>query len=83
MTEALFAMMFLMLLFNAVEIPFTIRFGEKRGCLIKTIIGIGIVIIALLAFFINPARVSDVVNDFLSYPKVFSKSLNMTNQSQC
>ncbi len=70
MTDALFAMMFLMLLFNAVEIPFTIRFGEKRGSLIKTIIGIGIVIIALLAFFINPAGVSDVVNDFLFNGKI-------------
>ena len=70
MTEALLAMMFLMLLFNAVEIPFTIRFGEKRGSLIKTIIGIGIVIIALLAFFINPAGVSDVVNDFLFNGKI-------------
>lgn len=70
MTEALFAMMFLMLLFNAVEIPFTIRFGEKRGSIIKTIIGIGIVIIALLAFFINPAGVSDVVNDFLFNGKI-------------
>ena len=70
MIEALFAMMFLMLLFNAVEIPFTIRFGEKRGSLIKTIIGIGIVIIALLAFFINPTGVSDTVNDFLFNGKI-------------
>ena len=65
MAEAVLAMMFLMLLFNAIEIPFTIRFGEKRGSIIKTTIGIVIVIIALLAFFINPAGVSDIVNDFL------------------
>lgn len=70
MTESLFAMMFLMILFNAIEIPFTIRFGEKRGSIIKTTIGIGIVIIALLAFFINPAGVSDVVNDFLFNGKI-------------
>ncbi len=70
MTEALFAMTFLMILFNAIEIPFTIRFGEKRGSIIKITIGIGIVIIALLAFFINPAGVSDVVNDFLFNGKI-------------
>ena len=65
MTEALAAMVFLMLLFNAGSIPFTLRFGEKRGSLIKTIIGIVMVIIVLIAFFVNPAGVSDVVNDFL------------------
>lgn len=70
MAEAVLAMMFLMLLFNAVEIPFTIRFGEKRGSIIKTTIGIVIVIIALLAFFINPAGVSDIVNDFLFNGKI-------------
>lgn len=70
MAEAVLAMMFLMLLFNAIEIPFTIRFGEKRGSIIKTTIGIVIIIIALLAFFINPAGVAGVVNDFLFNGKI-------------
>lgn len=73
MSEALLTMMFLMLLFNAVEIPFTIRFGEKRGSIIRTVIWLGIIISVLVAFFINPVEVSDIVNDFLFSGKISSR----------
>ena len=70
MTEALAAMVFLMLLLNAGSIPFTVLFGEKRGSIIRVILGNVILILLILAVFKDPIRTVDIINDFLENGKV-------------
>lgn len=57
---------FLQILLCALEIPFTIRFGDKKGSSIMSIFSIAIVWIFILLFFLNPVNVADIMNDFLS-----------------
>lgn len=56
---------FFQLLLCAVDIPFTIRFGDKKGSSVKTIIMIVLLIILILVWFLNPVAVADIMNNFL------------------
>ena len=63
MAEVFVVLLFLQLLLNAVEIPFTFRFGVKKGNTIKTILMIGIFVIFMLVSMINPAGIAELFSN--------------------
>lgn len=58
-TETLSFLMVLQFLIHAVEIPFSIRFGIKKGNSIKIILFLSVVVIFVLIFILNPEGVAD------------------------
>lgn len=63
MAKVFFMLFFVQLLLLAIDMPFTIRFGAKRGSTIKTILLVGAVIILLLVFLFNPAGLADFISN--------------------
>lgn len=66
MTKIYLALFFCQIFSCAVDIPFTIRFGEKRGSYIKTAMLTVLMIILMLVFLVHPDRTSNVMDQFLS-----------------
>lgn len=60
-----FKLSFLQILLCAVDIPFTILFGDKKGSSVKAIIPILFVIVLVIVFFLNPVSAADAINDFI------------------
>lgn len=60
-TEALAMFFMLQLLIQAVDIPFGIRFGVKKGNAIKIILFLSLFVIFVLIFILNPEGVADLV----------------------
>ncbi len=58
-TETLAYLMMIQLLIQAIEIPFSIRFGVKKGNTIKNILFLSIIVIFILIFVLNPEGVAD------------------------
>ena len=58
-TEVFWMITLVMLLFNALEMPFAIRFGIKRGNTIKLILGIALFLIGTVVFLGNPFGIID------------------------
>ncbi len=58
-TETLAYLMMIQVLIQAVEIPFSIRFGVKKGNTIKNILFLSIIVIFILIFILNPEGVAD------------------------
>ena len=65
MTGIYFELLFLQIILCALDIPFTIRFGDKKGSSVKAIVSILSVIIFIIVFLINPVVLTDIVNNFL------------------
>lgn len=59
--EAFWTLFLVMLLFNALEMPFAIRFGSKKGNTIKLILGIAFMIIVTAVFLGNPFGIMDKI----------------------
>lgn len=66
MAEIYLYLFFSQLFICALDVPFTIRFGEKRGSYIKIIIMIVLLIIFIIVLLINPIAVEDIINNFFS-----------------
>lgn len=49
----------------ALDIPFTIRFGDKKGSSVKAIISVLLVIMFIIIFLIDPVALTDILNNFL------------------
>lgn len=62
MTKILATLMFVQLLLQAVDIPFSIRFGVKKGNTIKCILYMSVIIIFILIFLINPEGVANLIS---------------------
>lgn len=60
-----FELLFLQIIFCALDIPFTIRFGDKKGSSVKTIVSILLMIIIIFIFLITPVAIADIMNNFL------------------
>lgn len=60
------ALFFIQLVCIAIEFPFSVRFGEKAGGIIKLVMYMTLVIIALLVFLQNPDGVTDFVDKILT-----------------
>ncbi len=65
MTGIYFTLLFLQIILCALDIPFTIRFGDKKGSSVKAIVPIFLVIIFIIIFLINPVAMTDIMNNFL------------------
>ena len=65
MTGIYFELLFLQIILCALDIPFTIRFGDKKGSSVKAIVSILLVIIIIFIFLINPVAIADIMNNFL------------------
>lgn len=63
MAKIFLLLFFFQLLFNAIELTFTIRFGIKRGSIIKTIFLIVIFIVLVLILLFNPAGLAETISE--------------------
>ena len=71
MTNAFVFLFYIQLFLRAVELPFFIRFGIKKGNLIKTIGLIALVVVFLILMLVNPGGM--VENAFETIYKLKSK----------
>ncbi len=60
-TEGFWMLFLLLLLANAMEMPFSIRFGIKRGNTIKLILGIALFLVFMFVFLGNPFGIMDKI----------------------
>ena len=60
-TEAFWMITLAMLLLNALEMPFAIRFGIKRGNTIKLILSIALLLVFMFVFLGNPFGIIDKI----------------------
>ncbi len=63
MAKIFLLLFFFQLFFNAIELMFTIRFGIKRGSIIKTIFLILVFIILILILLFNPAGLAEAISE--------------------
>lgn len=64
MGKIFLVMFFIQLVASAVEIPFTIRFGEKKGSYIKMALMLGTIVAIILLFLLNPAGIAETISVF-------------------
>lgn len=63
MARVFVMLFFTQLLILAIDMPFTVRFGAKKGSMVKTILIVGVVLIIMLVFLFNPVGLAEFISD--------------------
>ena len=76
MNNIVLAIFFALLFFTAIDIPFMIRFGAKKGNTIKLWVMMALVSVAVVGFALLPASISDMIMEV--FIKLFHGEANGT-----